>query len=113
MLGYDVRVNMSQSKYKKLGIRNIKCLMVDDSGYPFWLCVTYYNRVNDSNNIYITNIKINLTTETTIEIENKILSHLNDYLESKDKPHRFRTYINYGNVIRIDWYNSSGSDDYF
>jgi hypothetical protein len=35
------------------------------------------------------------------------VSHLNDYLESKDKPHRFKTYISFGNVIRIEWINAS------
>jgi hypothetical protein len=77
------------------------------------LCITNYNRVNGGNYISITNIHINLTTKTTIEIGYKIISYLNDYLESKDKSHRFRTYINYGNVIRIEWYNASGSSDDF
>jgi hypothetical protein len=77
-------MNMNQSNFKRLGIRQIKCAMVDVPGYPFWLCVTYYNRVNGENRINITNIRINLTIETTLDIGNKIISHLNDYLESKD-----------------------------
>jgi hypothetical protein len=98
-LGFGERMNLNQSKYKRLGLRKIKCEMVEDPGYPFWLCVTYYNRVNGNNYISITDIRINLTTETTYDIGNTIVSHLIDYLESKDKPHRFRTYISYGNVI--------------
>jgi hypothetical protein len=34
-LGFDERMNMNQSKYKRLGIRKIKCEMVEDPGYPF------------------------------------------------------------------------------
>jgi hypothetical protein len=60
--------------------------MVEDPGHPFWLCVTYYNRVNSENRYSITDIHINLTTDTNIEIGNKIVSYLNDYLESKVKP---------------------------
>jgi hypothetical protein len=41
------------------------------------------------------------------------VSPFNDYLESKDKLHRFMTYLSYGNVIRLDWYNASGSRDDF
>jgi hypothetical protein len=50
-------------------------MIVDDPSYPFWLCVTSFNRVNGGNYIGITNIHINLTIETTIEIGNKIISH--------------------------------------
>jgi hypothetical protein len=106
-------MNINGGKYKRLYLRKIECMISDNPCYLFWLCVTYYNRVNGSNYIGIPNIHNNLTIETTIDIGNKIISHLNDYLESKDKPHRFRTYISHGNVIRIDWYNTSGSDDDF
>jgi hypothetical protein len=112
-LGFNECMNMNMSKYKRLAIRKIKCEMVEDPGYLFYLYVTYYNIVNGDNNLYITNIQINHTTETTIDIGNKIVSHLNDYLESKDIPHIFRTYISYWNIIRIQWYNAGDSNDDF
>jgi hypothetical protein len=34
-LGFDERMNMNMSKFKRLGIRKIKCEMVEDPGYPF------------------------------------------------------------------------------
>jgi hypothetical protein len=104
ILPFDEPMNMNQSKYKRLGIRKIKCTQSEDPGYLFWLCVTFYHRVIGGSYINIMNIYSNLTTETTIDIGNKIISHLNDYLESKDKLHRFRTCTSYGNVIRIEWY---------
>jgi hypothetical protein len=36
-LGFDERMNMNQRKFKRLALRKIKCEMVEDPGYPFWL----------------------------------------------------------------------------
>jgi hypothetical protein len=43
-LGFDECMNMNRNKFNRLGIRKIKCEMVEDPGYPFWLHVTYYNQ---------------------------------------------------------------------
>jgi hypothetical protein len=43
-LGFDERMNMNPSKYKRLGIRKIKCEMAEDPGIPFALDIMYYDR---------------------------------------------------------------------
>jgi hypothetical protein len=44
-LGFDERMNTNSSKFKRLGIRKIKCEIAENPGYPFWIVVNYYNKV--------------------------------------------------------------------
>jgi hypothetical protein len=113
-LGFNEHMNINPSKYKRLGIRKINYILVDDPGYPFWLYVTFYNVINGVKNISTTNIHINLTTESISDIAYIIAARLNDFLASKGKPNRFKASISYGNGMCVEWYNVSESpDDYF
>jgi hypothetical protein len=39
-LGFNESMNMNPSNFKRLGIRKIKCEMVEDPGYPFSIYIT-------------------------------------------------------------------------
>jgi hypothetical protein len=43
---------MNLIKFKRLGIRKIKCEMVEDPGYPFALDIIYYDRSTGGINMY-------------------------------------------------------------
>jgi hypothetical protein len=83
ILPFDERMNINPSKYKRLGIRKIKYTISDNPGYPFWIDVSYYKRVNVASIIGICNFRFNITTETITGIGSKIISKLNEYLELK------------------------------
>jgi hypothetical protein len=102
ILPFDEHMNINQSQYKRFGFRKIKCVISDNHGYPIWICITYYNRVNGASYINIRNIHINLTKDISTDIGSKIISHLNRYKESKGIYHRFRTSMRYDYAIYID-----------
>jgi hypothetical protein len=43
-LGFYERMNMNLSKFKRLGIRKIKCEMSENPGYPFSMEFTSYDK---------------------------------------------------------------------
>jgi hypothetical protein len=71
-LPFDERMYINPSKFKRLGIRKIKWMISDNPGYQFWLCVTYYNRVNGASYINILKIHINLTMKQQLILEIKL-----------------------------------------
>jgi hypothetical protein len=62
-LGFNEGMNMNPRKFKRLGIRKIKCEMVEDPGYPFALDIVYYDRSTGGSNMYFLNIRLNLSTQ--------------------------------------------------
>jgi hypothetical protein len=111
-LGFDERMNMNPRKLKRLGIRNIKCEIVDNPGYPSALEVMYYDRSSGGSNMNLFKFSLSLTTQKPIEIAVEIVGKLQAFLESKNK-----TYIivnmNFDDIIYIYWSNAGNSTDIF
>jgi hypothetical protein len=57
ILGFDGRLNLNPSKYKRLGIRKIKCMLSDNPGYPFELDITYYDKSTCGSYMYFLNFR--------------------------------------------------------
>jgi hypothetical protein len=85
-------MNANPSKLKRLGIRKIKCEMVENPGYPFSMDITWYDRSQGYSEIHIGHIKINLTDQTFDAIREEIKYQINSFLEENNIPHRFDTY---------------------
>jgi hypothetical protein len=107
-LGFDERMNMNPSKFKRLGIRKIKCELSDNTCYPFALDIMYYDRSNGGNDMNFFNIRLNLTSQTSYKIAAEIVSQLNATLESRNKTPRLST-ADYSSNIYINWYNAGNS----
>jgi hypothetical protein len=107
---FDQRMIINSSKFKKLGLRKIKCMIADNLSYPCWIHITYYNRINVGSYLNIKIIYINLTNDKSTDIGTKIIYYRNSYLESKGKDHRFGTSTRYDGAIFIIWYNINISD---
>jgi hypothetical protein len=84
-LPFDEHMTINPRKYKRLGFRKIKCIMSENPGYPFWISLIYYNRINGGNYMYFADIKINLTNQTSNDIGNEIIAQLNAFLKSNGK----------------------------
>jgi hypothetical protein len=111
-LGFDERMNMNMSKYKRLGIRKIKCELVEDPGYPFALDIRFYDMSTGSLRLHLLNFSMNILVQNPIKIGMEIVDKLNEFIESKGKTPRFST-SKVNDSIYINWDNTSGSSDYF
>jgi hypothetical protein len=111
-LGFNERMNMNQSKFKRLGIRKIKCEIAENPGYPFALDITYYDRSNGGSDMNLYRFRLNLTTQKPMEIGVETVDKLQAYLASRNKTPIVGT-MNYDNSIYIYWSNPGNSTDTF
>jgi hypothetical protein len=101
-LGFDERMNMNPSKYKRLGIRKIKCVLSDNPGYPFSMEVVWCDRSQGGSHMHMIRIKIGLTDQTFNKIAEEIKNWINSSLEGYGTSHRIDTYVRYDNAISIE-----------
>jgi hypothetical protein len=101
-LGFDERMNMNPSKFKRLGIRKIKCEMVENPGYRFSMGIVWYDRSQGYSEMHFGHIKINLTDQTFNVITEEIKYQINSFLQDNGTPHRFDTNTRFDNVISIE-----------
>jgi hypothetical protein len=105
-------MNINPSKFKRLGIRKIKCEMAENPGYPFALEIMYYDRSNGGTDMNLFRFNLNLTTQKPGEIGNEIAEKLQAYLVSRNKTPIVGT-MNYDSSIYIYWSNAGNSTDTF